>query len=170
MTEATGGFAEYAAARWLTLVRSAVLLGCTPSEAEDVAQETLTRCLVGWTKVTAARHRDAYVSAILLNCFRDSRRSGWRRRERSVATVPDASEPDRTDLADTAAAIEAALGTLSPGQREVLTLRFYLQLGEAEVAEALGVAVGTVKSRTARALAVLAADTNLADLHDGGSS
>jgi hypothetical protein len=41
MAEGTGEFAEYAAGRWTTLVRSAVLLGCTLTEAEDVAQETV---------------------------------------------------------------------------------------------------------------------------------
>jgi DNA-directed RNA polymerase specialized sigma24 family protein len=115
VADAAGEFAEYAASRWLTLVRSAVLLGCTVSEAEDVAQEALTRCLVGWTKVTGARHRDAYVSAILLNCFRDSRRGGWRQRERPVAEVPDGAGPDLTGRADTAMAVETALGTLTRG-------------------------------------------------------
>ncbi len=38
-------FSAFAEARWPRLVRSAVLLGCSPAEAEDVAQTTLLRCL-----------------------------------------------------------------------------------------------------------------------------
>jgi RNA polymerase sigma-70 factor (sigma-E family) len=143
-----------------------VFLGCPPAEAEDVAQEALTRCLVKWDKVAAARHRDAYVSAVLLNTFRDGRR-GRSRREVPVASVPDRSTPDPSDRADDAAAVESVLGGLSPGQREVVVLRFYLQLTEQQTADVLGVALGTVKSRTARALDALATDTNLADLRGG---
>jgi RNA polymerase sigma-70 factor (sigma-E family) len=159
-------FAEYAASRWPTLVRSAIFLGCSSADAEDVAQEALTRCLVKWDKVTAARHRDAYVSAILLNVFRDSRRRRGRR-EVPVASVPDRSVPDSSERTGDTAAIESALGGLSAGQREVLVLRFYLQLTEEQTADALSVALGTVKSRTARALAALATDTNLIELRGG---
>ena len=50
---------------------------------------------------------------------------------------------------------------MSPAHREVLVLRYYADLSERETAAALGVAVGTVKSRTARALAALAADDHV---------
>ena len=54
-------FSEYASVRWSTLVRSAVLLGCTGPEAEDLVQVTLMRCYVSWGKVRRAADRDAYV-------------------------------------------------------------------------------------------------------------
>ena len=57
-------FTEYVTARWPTLVRSAVLLGCTPSEAEDLVQSALERCLLKWNRVRAAEDRDAYVHRV----------------------------------------------------------------------------------------------------------
>jgi RNA polymerase sigma factor (sigma-70 family) len=50
----------------------------------------------------------------------------------------------------------AALATLAPRRREVLVLRFYLGLSEAEIATTLGISPGTVKSTAARGLAALA--------------
>jgi len=47
-------FTDYVATRWPRLVRSAVLLGASPSEAEDLVQVALTRCLVSWSKVQRA--------------------------------------------------------------------------------------------------------------------
>ena len=59
-SEAGGGrvdveeeFTSYVAARWPRLVRSAVLLGCSPAEAEDVVQTTLERCLLRWRRVSS---------------------------------------------------------------------------------------------------------------------
>ena len=52
-------------------------------------------------------------------------------------------------------AVLAALRRLPSRQREAIVLRFYLELGEAEIAEAMGVTAGTVKSTISRALAAL---------------
>ena len=68
---------------------------------------------------------------------------------------------------DTTDAVERALSGLTPEHRAVLVLRFYAHLSERETAEALGIAAGTVKSRTSRALAALAGNEHLADLPDG---
>ena len=81
-------FSEYVAARWARLVRSAVLLGCAPAEAEDVVQTALTRCLTNWAKVRRADDRDAYIHRVLINTFTSSRRRRWVG-ERPVASIPD---------------------------------------------------------------------------------
>jgi DNA-directed RNA polymerase specialized sigma24 family protein len=70
-------FSEYAGARWRHLVHAAILLGCSVEEAEDLAQATLLRCYTSWPKVAGAAHRDAYVTKVLLNAFRASRRRRW---------------------------------------------------------------------------------------------
>jgi RNA polymerase sigma factor (sigma-70 family) len=62
---------------------------------------------------------------------------------------------DLLDSDESALEVGQALGSLSPQFREVLVLRYFLQLSEEETAEALGVRVGTVKSRSARARAAL---------------
>lgn len=159
-------FADYAAARWLTLVRAAVSLGCSLADAEDLAQTTLVRCYVAWSKVTGATHRDAYVSKILVNTHRDSHRRRWRR-ETPVPELPDVQLPDETALFDTADVLRRALSGLSQGQREVIALRYYVRLTEPQIAEALDVAPGTVKSRLSRALAQLSRDDTIADLRGG---
>lgn len=149
-------FEEYAAARWPVLLRSAVFLGCSPTEAEDLAQTTLLRCYTSWRTVAAAEHRDAYVSTVLLNAFRESRRRRWWG-ERPTAELPDVAVPDGTDALADVATVRGALAGLSAQQREVVVLRYYLQLSERETADALAVPPGTVKSRLSTALRHLAA-------------
>lgn len=68
---------------------------------------------------------------------------------------------------DVADAVHRAMGGLSKAHREVVVLRIFADLSEQQTASALGVEIGTVKSRLARALARLAADTHLLDLTEG---
>jgi DNA-directed RNA polymerase specialized sigma24 family protein len=84
--------------------------------------------------------------------------------------VPHAEPPESARAADPEpeillrTAVGAALSRLSREHRQVVVLRFFADLGERRTAAVLGVPPGTVKSRTARAIALLAADTTLADL------
>lgn len=162
-----GDFSAYAAARWGTLVRSAVFLGCTFDEAHDLAQTTLLRCYTSWRRVRKADDPDAYVYRILLNCHRDSRRRRWWG-ERPTDLVPEqATDRDVTAGVDTADAVHRALADLSVVNREVVVLRYYAHLSEQQTAHILGIAPGTVKSRLSRALAQLATNPHLTDLTEG---
>lgn len=165
MTQASSDtdFTEYVHARWARLVRSAVLLGCSEPEAEDVVQTALERCLLNWRKVQRADNRDAYVHRILVNTFTSSRRRRWHT-ERPVAAVPDGPGPVETDSVDEADAVLRALELLPAEQRNVVVLRFYAHLTEKQTGDALGIPAGTVKSRLSRALATLSADPNLTEL------
>ena len=156
-------FSDYVAARWPRLVRAAVLLGCSPTEAEDVAQTALMRCLVNWRKVEQADDRDAYVHRVLINTFTSSRRRLWTR-ERATATMPETPGLDHAVAVDAADAILRCLDRLTRDQRTAVVLRYYAHLSEQQMAEVLGVATGTVKSRLSRALKVLADDPDLAEL------
>ena len=69
-------FAAYADDNWGTLVRSAVFLGCSMADAEDLAQTTLVKCFQAWPRVSAADNRDAYVYTMLINALRDTHRRG----------------------------------------------------------------------------------------------
>lgn len=153
-------FGEYVAARWPRLVRAAVLLGCTPHEAEDVVQTALTRCLVKWSKVQRADDRDAYVHRIVVNTFIDQRRRMWRR-EVPTEHLPDAELADVATTTVDAVGLDRALAALGRDQRIAIVLRYYLDLTEAQMASVLGVAPGTVKSRLSRALTALGADPHL---------
>lgn len=159
-------FAEYMRARWRPMLRAAVLLGCGQPEAEDLVQVTFTRCYVKWDKVTRADNRDAYVSRMLLNEFRTSRRRRWWQ-ERPTAEVLDAVVEDMATAHADSHAMDRALGRLSQPLREAVVLRHYTQLSERETAEALGIAPGTVKSRLSRALAQLSSDSHIIDLTNG---
>lgn len=171
MDESTAGpkdeFTDFVSARWLALVRAALALGCTLPEAEDLVQTTMVKVFVSWPKVAKAAHRDAYVSTMLLNAHRDAHR---RRRDTPVAVLPEVAIPDGTGQVGVVDAIQRALSQLSPGQREVIALRYYVRLTESEIATVLGVAPGTVKSRLSRAVTALSTDTNLTNLRDGGTS
>ncbi len=146
------GFEGYMAARWSGLVRSVVMLGCEPHEAEDVVQTALVRCYAAWDRVSRAEDVDAYVYRTVLNVWAKSRRRRWWG-EHPTEALPDSSIDDETDAALTRYDIERVLGRLTPDHRMVLVLRFIADLSEAEVANVLGLAPGTVKSRTSRAIA-----------------
>lgn len=60
-TEFDADFSSYATARWATLVRSAVLLGCTIEDAHELVQVMLLRCYLKWRRVQRADDIDAYV-------------------------------------------------------------------------------------------------------------
>jgi RNA polymerase sigma-70 factor (sigma-E family) len=156
-------FTTYVAAHWPRLVRSAVLLGCTRAEAEDVVQSALERCLRRWRRVAAADDRDAYVHRVLINTFTSARRRRWTG-ERPTDTLPETTVSDVTSVVDEADALVRALGRLGPDQRAAVVLRYYAHLSEEQMATALGVAPGTVKSRLSRALTALAADPTLGEL------
>jgi RNA polymerase sigma factor (sigma-70 family) len=97
--------------------------------------------------------------------------ASWRRRrwwgERATGTVPDGAAAG--DLAAEAAVritVRGALASLPARQRAVLVLRVFDDLSEAQVAQVLDCAVGTVKATLAHAVARLRADPRLAGLMD----
>lgn len=156
-------FSAYMSARWSALARSAVLLGCTTHEAEDLVQTTLIRCYTSWDKIAKAHERDAYVYRVLVNAHTKSRRRRWWS-ERSTDQLPEHVTSDPTGQVDDHDALREAVAALSPPNRAAVVLRYYAQLSEAETAHVLGIAPGTVKSRVARAIAQLSADPNLTDV------
>jgi RNA polymerase sigma-70 factor (sigma-E family) len=151
-------FSEYVAARRTQLMRSAVLLGCPTADAEDLVQSTLTKAYRSWPRVARADQPDAYVYRILTNTLRDTRSRRWTDEvPTEVLPTAAAEDPDPT----TGLAVRRALAAMTREHREVLVLRFYADLSEADTAAALGIPAGTAKSRTARALAALAADDDI---------
>ncbi|HJQ05114.1 MAG TPA: SigE family RNA polymerase sigma factor [Nocardioides sp.] len=158
--EDEAAYTAYVEKAWPTLVRAAVFLGAGVHEAEELAQQTLVRCYGAWDRVSAAGNRDAYVYRMLLNCLRDQRRSRWWKDRRDVAQL-DTPTPDRSEAVATADAIHRALAGLTKPARDVVVLRYFVELSEAQTAQALGIPAGTVKSRLSRALTQLAADDHL---------
>lgn len=163
MDEATeAAYATYVEQAWGSLVRAAVFLGAQPHEAEDLAQTALVRCYTRWDKVSGAGNRDAYVYRILLNCLRDTRRTRWwKSRSDGVPETDPRAVVDAAEAVAMADAVHRALDCLSKPNRDVVVLRYFVQLSEQQTAEALGIPAGTVKSRLSRSLAHLAANDHL---------
>lgn len=151
------GFASFVAARWRPLLRTAYLLTGDEGRAEDLLQTALAKLWLVWGRVQS-EEPEAYVRKILAN----TSASWWRRRwhgEKPTEIVPEVRGID-----DVAAAVadrdelRAALAVLTPRQRAVVVLRYAEDMSEQQVADALGVSVGTVKTLSSRALARLRGD------------
>ena len=100
---------------------------------------------------------------VLINTFTSARRRRWNG-EQPVETVPEVAGRDAFEERDVADAACAASRRLPQDQRIAVVLRYYANLDEMQMAAALEVAPGTVKSRLSRALRVLADDPTLSDL------
>jgi len=143
------------------LVRLAVmLLGDRPA-AEDVVQDVFARLHTRRDRPGPRGDQLAYVRVCVLNgCRRRrARRAVLRRLSGSGAPLPDLpheSAESEVIQAEGRRQVLAALAALPPRRREVLVLRYYLGLREAEIAAVLGITPGTVKSTTARGLGALA--------------
>jgi RNA polymerase sigma-70 factor (sigma-E family) len=150
------GVDEFIRLRAPALFRYCLFLTGDEHEAADLLQDSLIRAGLHWSKVRAADNPDAYVRTIVVRTHLNSLRR-WRR-ERVVATLPDvAGAPVDLPFADGDADVWQALRELAPRQRAVVVLRFYEQMTEAEIAEALGITIGTVKSQLFKAIATLRA-------------
>ena len=145
-------FSAYAAEAWARLYRRAFLLAGHHADAEDLAQQTLIRARRHWAKVAGAGSPDAYVTRILTNVYLSSRRRARVGREVLRAVPETAAEPSLSPIHGD---LWPHLQGLPPRQRAVVVLRFYEDLAERDVAEVLGISVGTVKSTTHKALAHL---------------
>ena len=148
----TPTFEEYAAAAWPSLYRHAYLLSGNHADAEDLAQQTLVKAHGAWSRVTRAEAPQPYVRRILVNTFLSTKRPQGRRLE--VLAGDDAPEPvsPPVDGPEDRMALWPHVRDLPPRQRAVIVLRYYEQLSEAEIADALGCSRGTVKSTAHRAL------------------
>ena len=150
---AAPSYDEYVAARWTALYRTAYLLSGNHADAEDLAQTALVKAYLSWSKVSSAASPDAYVRRILTNAFVSSRRPLRVSRERLVDRTPDV-EVAATG-SDDRLVLWPHVSALSPRQRAVIVLRYYEDLSEQQIADALGCSPGTVKSTASDALKVL---------------
>ncbi len=147
-------FEAFVDARWATLVRTAVLLGCSLEDAQDAAQTTLMQCYRHWNRVTSADNSDAYAHQVLVNTVRRARRRRW------SAEIPVEQPPETVGIegADQPMAwidLQRALASLSFDQRVVVVLRYLADRSERDVVQLLQVPLGTVKSRLSRGIAAL---------------
>lgn len=144
-------FSEFvrSASRYLT--RTAYLLSGNEEIAAELVQESLIRTYAAWWRV---RPEGAlgYARRVLVNLNIDRLRARrpdadeWA--DQLVSSGAEAGVDDRDEVA-------RMLTCLPPQQRRVIVLRYFGELAEAEVAQILGISVGTVKSSCSRGLARL---------------
>jgi RNA polymerase sigma-70 factor (sigma-E family) len=158
-------FEEFVAGRGQALQRFGYALTGDWALAEDLLQTALARAYPRWSRITRD-DPEAYVRKIMLNTWS----SWWRRRWRGEVPspqLPEAAGPDGYTAVDSRQVLRAALAALPPRQRAVVVLRYHQDLSEVQVAELLGISVGTVKSQAAKALAALRAQAVLAPFGPG---
>jgi RNA polymerase sigma factor (sigma-70 family) len=134
------------------VVNAVALASGSYPAAEDAVQEALVRAWMRSERGERLESLPAWVAAVALN----QTRSGWRRTmaERRARLRISESGPTAEPSADHVD-VAQALQALPRRQREVAVLRYLLEMSTAEVAAALGIGEGTVKSSLARARAHL---------------
>jgi len=158
-SDADAAVEQLYAAHWRRLVRLAVLLLRDQGAAEEVVQDAFVAMHGRWRSLRDPDKALAYLRQAVVN----RSRSALRHRgvvERYVARQsPTAALADPADAAtlagDRRTAVLDALRALPTRQREVLVLRHYLELSEAEIAETLGIGRGSVKAHASRGSATL---------------
>jgi RNA polymerase sigma-70 factor (sigma-E family) len=154
-------FGEYVRSRSQALLRAAQAMTGNRTDAEDLLQATLVKAYQSWDRIDDQAALDTYVRRVMVN----THISGWRRRrvdEYPTDDLPDSpSAEDATRDSDLHDVVQRAIDRLPRQMRAAVMLRFYDDMTEPEVAAALGVSVGTVKSTVARAVAKLRRDAEL---------
>jgi RNA polymerase sigma factor (sigma-70 family) len=141
----------------VTLVRLALmLLGDQPS-AEDVVHDAFLGLQRGLSRLSDPAKALPYLRASVVNGCRTVQRSRTRSRLRRVESErPVWSAESAVIASEERRAVLAAVAGLPRRTREVLALRYYLDLADNEIAEILGVSRSTVSSTASRALGKLA--------------
>jgi RNA polymerase sigma-70 factor (sigma-E family) len=168
--QATGWSADEAlellyAAHWRRLVRLAVLLVHDVGTAEEIVQDCFVSVHARWSRLHDPDKALAYLRQSVVNRSRSHlRHLSVVRRHAHQAAPPEPAAGADHDVHDHArrATVLDALRRLPRRQREVLALRYYLDLSEAEIAETLGISRGAVKSHASRAAAALRAQLGTA--------
>lgn len=159
-------FTEFVAARTPALLRTAYLLTGDWAAGEDLLQTTLEQCWRRWGRL--GEHPEPYVRQAMLRTFLSWRRRRWTG-ETPTEELPEVVAADPMSAYDEREQLWRALQRLPRRQRAVIVLRYFDDLSEQETAAVLGVAVGTVKSQSSKALAALRVDESLVLGMDGVS-
>ena len=146
-------FEEFAIAALPALLRFGVVLTGDRHRADDLVQAALVKTMRRWPHIDHAQPT-AYVRRAMVN----THLSWWRARSRE-SRIPDsfdvAAPGDALATYDDQDQLARALAVLPPRQRAVVVLRYYEGLSEAEIADVLSCARGTVKSQAAKAMRTL---------------
>jgi RNA polymerase sigma-70 factor (sigma-E family) len=154
-------FGDYVRSRGSMLLRTALALtGGNQADAEDLVQATMIKAYQAWERISDLAAVDTYIRRTMVN----THISGWRRRridEYPTDEIPDQATADPADERDLHDVVQRALDRLPRQMRAAVMLRYYDDMTEPQVAAAMGITVGTVKSTVARAVGKLRDDEQL---------
>ena len=153
-------FRDFVRTRGRALLRSAYLLTGNLADAEDLVQSALAKTYLAWERIQDRKALDGYVRRAIVN----THISWWRRRrvdEYPTDEIPDQPAADTSGNSELHDTLQRALNRLPQRMRAAVVLRYFEDMTEAEVADALGVSQGTVKSTVSRAVAKLRSDNDL---------
>lgn len=135
------------------LLRLGSILTLDRAAAEDLAQETLIRVGLAWSRVRADENPVGYAQRTMTNLFLNERR---RRRPMPTDTIPEAGYEDRALAAvESTAAVRRILASLPPKQRAAIALRYVADLPDDEIGRLLNCTAATVRSQLSRGLSRL---------------
>jgi RNA polymerase sigma-70 factor (sigma-E family) len=138
------------------LVRLAVVIVGDYAAAEDVVQDAFCGLYRCWDALSDPAKALKYTRSAVINGCRSLQRYQVRRAGRPAAQQPASASAEAVALlGEEHRAVLAAVRQLPPRQREAIALRFFADLGEAEIAQAMDVSRGTVKSTLSRGIAAL---------------
>ena len=145
-------FEEFFEAEYARLCGALVLLTGDPFEAEEVAQEAMTRVLERWDRVSAMEAPTGYLFRTAMNLNRNRVRRIHVRARRLFFEAPS---PDHSLVVGDQQDVRVALAKLSRAEREALVLVDWQQMDAAEAGVLLGVSASAVRVRLHRARAAL---------------
>src|SRR5258706_5242062 len=139
-----------------SLVRLAALLVRDVATAEEVVQDSFVAMHGGWRRLRDSDKALSYLRQSVVNRSRSVLRHRVVVDRNAPKPAPDMPSAEHGALAlIERSSVVAALRSLPERQREVVVLRFYADLSEAQIAAAMGITRGAVKSHTSRAMAAL---------------
>src|SRR3954454_2164200 len=156
MDSAPEAFDHLLRERSAALLRTAYLLTGDRHLAEDLLQAALTKTYLRWSSLRDEAAAEAYVRKVMVSVYT----RWWQRKwngERPTADLPDVELLDPYGAADEREYVRTLLTSLPRRQRAVIVLRFYEDMSEKDIAEALGISPGTVKSTASAAMGRLRA-------------
>jgi RNA polymerase sigma-70 factor (sigma-E family) len=145
-------------AEYRNLVRLATLLNGRRDVAEEIVQDAFVKLDRSWDRVADEASRPAYLRSIVINLCRSDRRHKEVVGRRRPLPSPDPAPADHhAVVAEDQREVLAAVRALPTRQQQCMVLRFYEDMTEAEIAAALGISGGSVKTHLHRAMQTLAA-------------
>lgn len=157
MTTSDVDFDGFYAAHSLALVRLGVLLTGDRGAAEDIAQDALVAVYRRWDRFETPGDALAYARVTVVNATRNVHRHRGVVARTMLRIAGREATGDHAGHVVDRDLVGSAIAALPTRQREVVVLRYWLDLSEAEIARILQISPGTVKSAASRALHTLAA-------------